>query len=277
MATKKEKVDSTTFKELEQQSWTAKAGTYQSSLGKITYRAAEPLLDALKIGPGMSVLDVACGPGYGAAGAAARGAAAVGIDFAATMVAEAQRKFPAAEFREGDAEKLSFRDGSFDAVICLFGLLHFAEPERAIAEAYRVLRSGGRYALTVWAPLENHEFLSLVLRAIKTHGDIDIPLPPAPPFFRFSDREECQRALMTAGFLDPFISDVPLVWEPSSAEEFLEIVYKGTVRTALLLERQMADVRERIHQAIIQKAEEFKSGDTYRIGWSAVLAIARKP
>ena len=105
MATKKDEVDSTTFKELEQQSWTAKAGTYQSSLGTITSRAAEPLLDALKIEPGMSVLDVACGPGYGAAGAAARGAAAVGIDFAATMVAEAQRKFPTAEFREGDAEK----------------------------------------------------------------------------------------------------------------------------------------------------------------------------
>jgi hypothetical protein len=85
-----------------------------------------------------------------------------------------------------------------NAVTSLFGLLHFTQPEKAVAEAYRVLR----YAFTVWGQLESHQFLSLVLDAIKTHGNMEVPLPPAPPFFRFSEYKECQRVLTEAGFLD---------------------------------------------------------------------------
>ena len=61
------------------------------------------------------------------------------------MIAEASRRFPAIEYREGDAENLDFADGSFDAVICSFGLLHMAEPERAIGEAHRVTSPRWRY------------------------------------------------------------------------------------------------------------------------------------
>jgi ubiquinone/menaquinone biosynthesis C-methylase UbiE len=99
----------------------------------------------------MRVLDVASGPGYIAAGAEARGAHAIGIDFAADMVAEARRRYPKIEFREGDAENLAFDTASFDAVVCAFGILHIADPDRAIAEAFRVLRPDGRFAFTVWA------------------------------------------------------------------------------------------------------------------------------
>jgi ubiquinone/menaquinone biosynthesis C-methylase UbiE len=49
------------------------------------------------------------------------------------MIAEARQNFPETEFREGDGENLAFDDGSFDAVICAFGLLHMAAPDRAIA------------------------------------------------------------------------------------------------------------------------------------------------
>lgn len=85
------------------------------------------------------MLDVACGPGYAAGQAAARGATVIGIDFARAMVTEAHHNFPRVEFRQGDAHALPFDAGSFDAVICNFGVLHFAEPNTALAEAYRVL------------------------------------------------------------------------------------------------------------------------------------------
>jgi len=273
----KDSAGALTFRDLEQQGWAAKASTYQVSLGKITSTAVEPLLDAARVGAGLTVLDVACGPGYGVAGALARGATPIGLDFAPAMVAEARRMVPGAEFREGDAENLPFMNGTFDTVICLFGLLHFAEPERAIAEAYRVLRSRGRYAFTVWGQLESHQFLNLVLDAIQTHGKMDVPLPPAPPFFRFSERKECRRVLAEAGFLDISFRDLSLVWRTSSASDFLQVIYQGTVRTAVLLERQAPKLRDRIHQAIIDKAEEFRSGDTYQIGWSALLVTSCKP
>src|SRR6478735_2459067 len=94
-----------TFKELERQGWGAKADNYNALAGQITAGAVAPLLDATRVRAGTQILDVATGPGYVAAGA---GAHAIGIDFAADMVAAARRRYPRIEFREGDAENLAF-------------------------------------------------------------------------------------------------------------------------------------------------------------------------
>jgi SAM-dependent methyltransferase len=90
--------DEPSFKELEQRGWGAKADNYNAFAGQITVGAVAPLLDAAGVTAGMRVLDVACGPGYVADGATARGAHAIGIDFAANMVAEAQRRYPRMNF-----------------------------------------------------------------------------------------------------------------------------------------------------------------------------------
>jgi SAM-dependent methyltransferase len=188
-----------TFKELERQGWGAKADNYNALVGQITIGAVAPLLDATGVRAGTQILDVATGPGCVAAGAEARGAHAIGIDFAADMVAEARRRYPKIEFREGDAENLAFDPASFDAVVCAFGILYIADPDRAIAEAYRVLRPDGCFAFTVWAGPDRHDFFAIVLKALEAHGNTQVSLPPAPPIFRFSEPVECRKALTQAG------------------------------------------------------------------------------
>src|SRR5271166_2855607 len=267
----------TTFKELERQGWGAKADDYNALAGQITAGAVAPLLDATGVQAGTQILDVATGPGYVAAGAGARGAHAIGIDFAADMVAAARRRYPRIDFREGDAENLAFDAASFDAVACAFGILHIADPDKAIAEAYRVLRPDGRYAFTVWMGPDRHDFFAIVLKALEQHGNMQVSLPPAPPIFRFSDPAECRNALTRAGFVDASIVELALDWRAPSIEAILDFMYKSTVRTSMVLERQTPDALDRINGAVREGAERFARGGAYEIAWPAVLAVARKP
>ena len=109
---------------------------------------------------------------------------------------------------------MPFGDESFDAVGINSGMFHFPEPERALDEAARVLRQGGRVAFTAWAVPERAVGFGMVLDAVRLHGKPDVGLPPAPPFFRFGDPDECVRVLTEAGFADraPTKWNRPGIW-----------------------------------------------------------------
>ncbi len=266
-----------TFKQKELSGWNAKAQAYDDYAGKITTQLVGPLLDAARVGTKTRLLDVACGPGYVAGAAAERGANAVGVDFAPSMVVEAKKNFPRAEFFEGDAESLQFKDDSFDAVVCAFGLGHLPDPDKAILEAFRVLRTEGRYAFSWWCSPEKHEFFALVFDALKAHGNLEVALPPAPPMFRFSDPQECRRELSRAGFGEVEVREHSLVYELESPQQALDLIYKSSVRTAMVLELQTKEALGRIHEAILKSALAFKRKEGFRIGWPAIIAAATKP
>ena len=59
-------------------------------------------------------------------------------------------------FQPADAQALPFDDGSFDLVVCQFGVMFFPDKVRANAEARRVLRDGGRYMLVIWDRIEHN-------------------------------------------------------------------------------------------------------------------------
>src|SRR6266576_7049579 len=97
-------------------------------------------------------------------------------------------------------------------------MLHLARPEQALAEAYRLLRPGGRVAFTVWDTPDKAIGFGIVLSAIQKYGDLNVAIPPGPPFFRFSDPEESKRMLSVAGFTDNEVASVPQTWRLSSAD-----------------------------------------------------------
>lgn len=269
-------VDPEAFREFEHAGWEAVAHRYHYHFARLTAQATGPLLEAVDVGDGMRVLDVATGPGYAAAAASLRGADAVGVDFAAAQVALARAQYPTLEFHHGDAEALPFPDESFDAVVSNFGMLHFARPERMLAEAHRVLRQGGRVAFTVWAKPEDAKGFGIVLGAVETLGD-QVPLPPGPPFFRFSDGEECGRVLAEAGFVAPVITQVPQVWTLPAPEALFDAVYEAGVRVRAILRAQAPDALEAIRRAICDDVKTFERDGVTEIPMPAVLASAAKP
>ena len=264
------------FHDFEQRGWQRAAPHYQGTFGVVTAQAAEPLLDAARVGAGTRLLDVATGPGYVAAAAAARGASVVGTDFSSAMIDEARRLHPALEFRAGDAEALAEPDASYDAVVMSFGLLHLERPEAAILEAHRVLAAAGRYAFTVWDVPERAVGFGIVLDAMKTHGRIDVGLPDGPPFFRYSDHDECRRTLAAAGFSAIEIAILPLVWRMTSPDELFAAALDGGVRTSAVMQAQAPDALARIRAAIRAGAERYRDRDVIALPMPCVLASAAR-
>jgi len=250
---------------------------YDDAFGSLTRQAIDPLLDAAQVRAGARVLDVASGPGYAAAAAAQRGAQVTALDFSAAMVEMARSQNPEIEFREGDAGALSLADDSFDAVVMNFGMLHLARPESAVSEALRVLRPGGRYAFTVWAKPEEAVGFGIILDAVRKHGNPDVPLPPGPPFFRFSDAGECDKVLKVAGFRKVDVRKVPQVWRFSASGLLFEAFLTGTVRTQALLHAQSAPALAAIREAVGKVAGEYENHGTVEIPMPAVLAAGAKP
>ena len=265
------------FQAFEHAGWQRAARGYDDAFGSLTRQAIDPLLDAAQVRAGARVLDVASGPGYVAAAAAQRGAHVTALDFSVAMVEMARSQNPEIEFREGDAGALSFADGSFDALVMNFGMLHLARPERAVSEALRVLRSGGRYAFTVWAKPEEAVGFGIILDAVRKHGNPDVPLPPGPPFFRFSDASECDKVLKVAGFRNVDVRKVPQVWRFSASGMLFEAFLAGTVRTRALLHAQSAPALAAIRDAVGRVAGEYENHGTVEIPMPAVLAAAHKP
>lgn len=270
-------LDPTAFAAFEQSGWQRAAGHYGDAFGSLTSQTIAPLLGAIGVKPGMRLLDVASGPGYVAAAAAALGATAVGVDFSSEMVGLAARRYPGIRFQAGDAESLPFPDASFDAVAINFGVLHLARPDTALAEARRVLAAEGRCAFTVWATPEVSIGFRIVLGAIEAHGRMDVPLPAGPPFFRFSDPDEAARSLTAAGFVQPRVEQIPLVWRLDSTDALYDAFVHGAVRTAALLRAQTPEALAAIRRAIAEGADPYRRGKTIELPMAAVLSSATKP
>jgi SAM-dependent methyltransferase len=138
----------------------------------------EALCDAVEIAAGERVLDVACGSGNTALSAARRAADVVAIDYVPSLVEVTRRRAAAdrldVDCREGDAEALRFAEGSFDAVLSVFGAMFAAHADLAAAELLRVCRAGGRIGLASWTP---DGFVGRMFDVIAAH----VPPPPAAP------------------------------------------------------------------------------------------------
>jgi SAM-dependent methyltransferase len=266
------------FREFEHAGWTdeALAQAYHHQLADVTRQSIPRLLAMAGLRPGDRVLDVACGGGYVAAAARDQGADAVGLDFSATQVRLARQAYPGIDFAEGDAEALPFADMQFDVVLNAFGFPHFANPDKAAAEAYRVLKPGGRFAYVSWAQAAKCIAIAMVYDAIRAHGSFAVGLPAGPDFFSCGDPAFANEMFGKAGFSRISTEDVPAVWRVSSPDELYEAISAGTVRASAVLRKQSPEASAKIRQALGQGVTRFQSGTLYEVPAPALVAAAEK-
>ena len=131
------------------------AAEYDRAFAHVSSHFLPFLFSAAGLAPGMSLLDIATGTGIAAAEALQTVGPTghiVAADFSQAMVEQAKQRLRAAPnvtCQVEDGQNLSFADRSFDAVICSLGLMFFPDPSSGLSEFLRVLRPGGRAAVSV--------------------------------------------------------------------------------------------------------------------------------
>jgi SAM-dependent methyltransferase len=176
------------------------------STSLLTWDGIAEVVEALRLEPGDRLLDLACGRGgYGLEIASRTGVRLIGVDFAQAAIDQARalaRQFGSvdAEFRVGDLAGTTLPAGSVDAVVCV-DAIQFQATAESFAEMHRVLRPGGRVALTTWEALD--------------HADERVPAR-----IRTVDAEA---GLAGAGFTDVVVRERPL-WRAAERAMWEEAV-----------------------------------------------------
>jgi ubiquinone/menaquinone biosynthesis C-methylase UbiE len=165
---------------------------------RFSTRAIE--LSALR--DGADVIDVATGPGTLAIQAARRAKRVVGVDFSPRMLEEFERRAREAGLTNveavcADGQALPFADASFDRGYSMFGLIFFPDRIQGFRELRRVLRPGGRIAVSSWRPFDH-------VPPIKAAFESLAELMPEIPFGKgkapIGQADEFEAELRAAGF-----------------------------------------------------------------------------
>ena len=107
------------------------------------------------------------------------------------------------EWRQADAMRLPFQDGTFDAVVCQFGVMFFPDKTQALSEARRVLRPGGVLVFNVWDRIEENEFADTVTAALASVFPEDPPRFLARTPHGYHERSRIEQDLVSSGFSAP--------------------------------------------------------------------------
>lgn len=235
-------------------------------------------VERLGLTAGQRVLDVCCGSGASAIPAAkivGPGGYVIGVDLAQNLLELARSKakqlgLENADFQSGDMTRLLFEDESFDAVVCVFGIFFVPDMELALRELKRVLRTGGKLAITTWGPRlfepANTVFWSSVRNA---RPDL---YKGFNPWDRISEVDDLRALLNTAGFKELEVVAESDSQPVSSPDDWWAMImgsgYRGTV------EQLDQEAREKVRN---ENLDFIESAAVRSVEANVVYATAIKP
>jgi ubiquinone/menaquinone biosynthesis C-methylase UbiE len=202
----------------------------------------------------------------------------VATDLNPPMLEQAARRVSAGtvHFHHADALDLPFDDGSFDLVVCQFGVMFFPDKVKANAEARRVLRDGGKYLLVIWDRVDRNLATKLAGAAVAElfPGEDNAAFYERIPF-RYHERQWIEGDLRAAGFTDIAFQTVELRSRAASARDAAVALTQGTPMRSEI-EARGPEMLERATDAAAEALRRREGPDGFDAPMSAHLVIATK-
>ncbi|MEA5504743.1 methyltransferase domain-containing protein [Halotia wernerae UHCC 0503] len=240
-------------------------------------RFGQKTIERLSLNRGDFVLDVCCGTGASAIPAAVRvgyNGRVLGIDIAESLLELARHKsqlqgLDNIEFRYGDFENLGLKSESFDAVVCVFGIFFVPDMVAAVKELWRMVRPGGKLAITSWGEKVFEPANQIFWDTIKTER-LDL-YRNFTPWDRIADPTSLQAVLEAGGATQVEVFAELGTHELVSPEDWWTMVLGGGVRGTI--DQLEPAVRERVRQANL---EYLRTNNVHSLSVDVLYAIAHK-
>ena len=235
---------------------------------------AEDLVARAAPEPGEAVLDLACGTGIvmrQLTHALGQQGKLVGLDINPAMLAVARSVVPTdaakVEFHEGSGTDLPFEDASFDLVLCQQGLQFFPDHAKGLAEIRRVLKPGGRAAISVWRDLALQSLLVALDEVVSRHLSPGAFAPGAA----LADAGLLKEQAEKVGFTEVHLEQVGKTLEVADPDTFAPMMMQAAAAVlpafaemppddrAVLIGKMQADVMDAIQPLIINGRLSFST------------------
>ena len=240
---------------------------YDTILGPAQFEGfAADLVRRLPVRPKGDVLELACGTGIVTHRLRERvdtNFRLVATDISDAMLAYARNKLKGKiDWRVADAAALPFKDETFGAVVCAFGVMFVPDKQKVFTEARRVLLEGGTFLFNVWDSLDANLQAKAAAQVLEDMfpGDPEMRFAAIP--FGFNDETTIRTLLDNARFGDVRIDRLKIEIKAPSARSYATGQVRGTPRAALIEKKgvKLEDVIDKISEALapVGGSEPFK-------------------
>ncbi len=285
LAAQQRRNDAEQYRRTSRQIWETMAPgweRWQAQLTEALTPVREWLVSELAPQPGETLLELGAGPGdtgFQAAAIIGEHGCLISTDFSPAMVKVARCRgtrlgLRNVDYRVIDAEHIELDTGSVDCVLCQSGYMLMADPAAALAETRRVLRHGGRLALSVWGAPERNPWASIGGRILVESGHLAPPDPGAPGIFSMAGEDRTRTLLDVAGFADVRTEEVPVRFAYRDLDDYERWVIDVAGPFAMVVRGLSEATREALKAQLAEAFTPFATDGRYEIPGVALCAVA---